>query len=415
MILFGHPSGNPNAHHAALAHYAAGRLEAFCTPWMPTPRQLAVLRAVPGLRPLVERVERRSFPPLLDAPRIEGPVAEWTRMLGRLAGGGADEKFAYQANDWLMHAMRRACRRASVTAVHAYEDCSLWQFEEAARLGKACIYDMPIGYYPAWVRTQESLARQFADWLPDGGLGASPYVRPDQKRREMELANLVIAPSPFVRDSILALIDKPVAVAPYGVDSTLWSIADERVPTERLTFLFAGQSSVRKGVPLLLEAWKAADLKAARLELVGSWQLAKARQKQLPRGVTLVGPVSREQLRRRYAGADILVLPTYFEGRALVVGEALACGLPVITTAASGATDLVNDRCGRIVSAGSVDELVEALRFFDWHRDRLPAMRTAAIESARASTWELYRRRVDEAVGQIVGAPKPPLRDVAYA
>src|SRR5437870_5753527 len=35
-ILFGHPTGNPNSHHAALAHLEAGRLEAFCVPWMPT-------------------------------------------------------------------------------------------------------------------------------------------------------------------------------------------------------------------------------------------------------------------------------------------------------------------------------------------------------------------------------------------
>jgi hypothetical protein len=45
-----------------------------------------------------------------------------------------------------MATMQRECHRTSVTAVHAYEDCSLLQFREAKRLGKACIYDMPIGY-----------------------------------------------------------------------------------------------------------------------------------------------------------------------------------------------------------------------------------------------------------------------------
>ena len=60
-----------------------------------------------------------------------------------------------------MRTMARECRRLAVTAVHVYEDCALWQFVEAKRLGKACIYDMPIGYYPAWVHTQAELARKF--------------------------------------------------------------------------------------------------------------------------------------------------------------------------------------------------------------------------------------------------------------
>ena len=46
-----------------------------------------------------------------------------------------------------MRTMARECHRSTVKAVHAYEDCSLWQFLEAKRLGKACIYDMPICYY----------------------------------------------------------------------------------------------------------------------------------------------------------------------------------------------------------------------------------------------------------------------------
>src|SRR5258707_10265394 len=116
------------------------------------------------------------------------------RLITRAVGRG-DEALAYEANDWLMRTMQRECRRVSVRAVHAYEDCSLQQFQEAKRLGKACIYDMPIGYYSAWANTQAELARQFVDWLPAGGLQSSRYVHPHQKRQEMELADLVLAPS----------------------------------------------------------------------------------------------------------------------------------------------------------------------------------------------------------------------------
>ena len=157
-ILFGHPGGNPNALNAALAHFEVGRLEAFCVPWMPSEISLRLLRALPKLGPMADRLARRRFQPLADAPLVQGRLGEWRRLALR-ALGHRDESLAYEANDWLMDIMARECRRSGVTAVHAYEDCSLSQFEEAKRLGKACIYDMPIGYYPAWENTQRELAK----------------------------------------------------------------------------------------------------------------------------------------------------------------------------------------------------------------------------------------------------------------
>ncbi len=214
-ILFGHPGGNPNSYQAALAYYEVGILEAFCVPWMPTPRELSMVRKLPGLSSWVRRLERRCFQPLLQATLIEGKSSELWRMARRvLAPSLADASLSYQANDWLMRTMQRECHRTAVTAVHSYEDCSLWQFEEAKRLGKACIYDLPIGYYPAWDQRQMELVRAFPEWLPRTGLSASRYARPEQKRREMELADLVLAPSTFVRRTIEQFTDKKVALAP---------------------------------------------------------------------------------------------------------------------------------------------------------------------------------------------------------
>ena len=64
-VLFGHPSGNPNSHQAALAHFESGRLEAFCVPWMPSPSTLSILEHIAPLRPLVQRLRRRCFRRLL--------------------------------------------------------------------------------------------------------------------------------------------------------------------------------------------------------------------------------------------------------------------------------------------------------------------------------------------------------------
>lgn len=398
-ILFGHPGGNPNSHHAAWAHLEAGRLEAFCVPWMPTPLQLKLSRKLPGFGAWVQRLDRRCFLPLLHAPRIEGACGETWRMFRRVVIPWlADERLSYEANDWLMETMKCECRRSGVTAVHSYEDCSLWQFEEAKRLGKACIYDMPIGYYPAWERTQAELVRRYADWLPPGGLLSNRFVRPEQKRKEMELADLVLVPSMFVRRTIEQFFEKRVALASYGVDLEFWHPRERRSEDGPLRFIYAGQSSLRKGIPVLLEAWRHAGLKDAVLDLVGSWQFTDARRRDLPRGVTFTGPISAEALRERYQSSDVLVFPSFFEGFGLVILEAMACGLPVIASDATAGPDLLDPSTGRVVPAGDKDALIESLRWFATHRERLPEMKTAARRKAETCTWEHYRRCVSEAV-----------------
>jgi glycosyltransferase involved in cell wall biosynthesis len=336
-------------------------------------------------------------------------MGELRRLFIRAQGWG-DEALSYEANDWLMRTMARECGRKSVTAVHSYEDCSLWQFEEAKRRGKACIYDMPIGYYPWWKRKQDELARRYTDWLPAGALAANRFARPEQKRREMELADLVLAPSAFVERTIRQFHpDKKIARASYGVNLEFWKVdvngqrsVGSRRQDQPLRFIYAGQCSVRKGIPVLIKAWRKAQLKDAELELVGSWQLAASKKRELPAGVGLTGPVSREELRRRYRRADIFVFPSFFEGFGLVLLEAMACGLPAIASADSAGPDVLDDSCGRIIPAGNLDALVEALRWFSANRDQLPIIQAAARSRAEQCTWDDYRRCVSEAVAPLM-------------
>ena len=399
-VLFGHPTGSPNSHQAALAHLEAGHLGGFCVPWIPSQKTLRALEFVKPLRPMAQRLSRRKFPPLEHAPTIQGRIGELRRLLTRgLPWGG--NYLSNEANDWLMRTMARECRRSEITAVHAYEDCSLLQFIEAKRLGKSCIYDMPIGYYPAWERIEAILSKKYRDWVTSGK--TSSQVRSEQKREELELADLLLVPSDFVFNTVREFYPGgQISIARYGVDVTSWPARSASVPENVMTFLFAGQCSLRKGIPLLLEAWKAADIKHARLLLVGPWQLAEAKKYQLPPGCHWSGPVSSRELRNFYHDADVFVFPTNFEGRALVVGEALASGLPVLTTDASGAEDMVDETCGRIFSPEDLDALVGHLRWFNSNRDQLPELSRAARHSANAFTWSKYRQCVTRAVAPFI-------------
>lgn len=401
-ILFGHPGGTPFSHNAALAYFEAHRLEAFCVPWMPSLLTLQALERVGPLRSMAQRLARRRFPGLTSAPKIQGRPGEFRRLLTRVFTR-TDESISYQANDWLMRTMARECRRPSVTAVHSYEDCSLEQFAAAKRLGKACIYDMPIGYYPAWEQTQAELASKYRNWLPAAGLPANRFVRPRQKRQEMALADLVMVPSAFVAATVRSFHpDKPVALAPYGVDLSFWQPGDRKERPDLLRFTYAGQMSLRKGIPLLLDAWEKADLRSAELQLVGSWYLSERKRQLLPRNVTHLPACSAAALRNHYRRSDVFVFPSFFEGFGLVLLEAMACGLPAIASTATAGPDVLAGDSGRILPTGDLDGLVEALRWFDQHRDLIPEMGRAARKRAEQCTWERYRDSLAAATAAFV-------------
>jgi len=85
----------------------------------------------------------------------------------------------------------------------------------------------------------------------------------------------------------------------------------------------------------------------------------------------------------------------------LVLLEAMACGLPAIASEASIGPEIITVGCGFISRSGDLDRLVELLRWFDRHRDELPAMSREARAQAARSTWTNYRSLVTAAVSKL--------------
>lgn len=170
----------------------------------------------------------------------------------------------------------------------------------------------------------------------------------------------------------------------------------------KLELYFAGQISLRKGIPDLLQAWEKAALRSAELTLVGSWFLNERKKVTLPPRVKHVCALASEGLRDQYRQADIFIFPSFFEGFGLVLLEAMACGLPAIATDTTAGADWLTESSGRVLPVGNSDALVSAMRWFDKNRDRLPPMRCAARKQAELCTWERYRSTVKEATARFV-------------
>lgn len=140
-------------------------------------------------------------------------------------------------------------------------------------------------------------------------------------------------------------------------------------PTGRdrpLRFLFVGTLEPRKNLRRLLEAWQGIQLKLrgnAELVIVGAtgWMINDVIGKsETLEGVSLLGSLSDEDLAEEYAKADVFVYPSLYEGFGLPVVEAMAMGLPVLTSDI-GATREVAADAAFLVDPYSVDSIRAAL------------------------------------------------------
>ncbi len=139
-------------------------------------------------------------------------------------------------------------------------------------------------------------------------------------------------------------------------------------PDGRFHIVFVGSLIVRKGVDLLAEAFGRLGRDDARLTFVGDGPLRDTvaqiltRHARLPQ-VEFTGNVSNAEARARIAAADLLVLPSRFDGWGAVVNEALMLGTPVVCSDRCGARDLLDGvQRGEVYCWNRVDQLCAALK-----------------------------------------------------
>ncbi|MFD3982839.1 glycosyltransferase [Streptomyces griseus] len=98
-----------------------------------------------------------------------------------------------------------------------------------------------------------------------------------------------------------------------------------------------GRLTRQKGQDVLLRAWRRMPVAGARLVLVGDGPDREGLEASAPPGVQFTG--AREDVRPWIRAADVLVLPSRWEGMALAPLEAMACGRPVVLTDVNGARE----------------------------------------------------------------------------
>jgi glycosyltransferase involved in cell wall biosynthesis len=216
-------------------------------------------------------------------------------------------------------------------------------------------------------------------------------------------ADSAICPSEWVRDDLVRNFGFPsehTAIVPYGVNPELFSVRNEPV---RGRILFAGTAELRKGIHYLAMAAEKLVEHGFHCEfrVAGNVEQSVTNQRQC-RYLTFLGRVPRAGMTREFAVADLFVLPSLAEGSAETTYEALACGVPVVTTLEAGS--VVRDGIdGRIVPSRDPEALANAIAEIVEDRQKRERMSRAALDRAHDYTWERYGERLLAALRQKLG------------
>jgi len=272
---------------------------------------------------------------------------------------------------------------------HVWNGHGLYSLREAKKKGARIVVERASTHPQTYERimNQEYRIR---------GLRFDQMIGFNKKRllREFEEADFITVPSDFSYRSMIenGIDEKKLIKIPFGVDISRFRPAKN---DDQSTFsvLFAGQVGFRKGVLYLLEAWKKLRLKEATLTIVGQSD-REIKKFLIPyEDDPSIKFIGYSDLLPFYQSSHVFIFPSLEEGSALVTYEALACGLPVITTLESGSV-VEDGQEGLIVQAGEVGGLADKLKYLYENNDVLKTMSENSRRKAEEYSWENYGKNL---------------------
>jgi glycosyltransferase involved in cell wall biosynthesis len=209
------------------------------------------------------------------------------------------------------------------------------------------------GMLQPWAMRHKALKKRAAWWL--------------YQRRDLARASCLHATTPAEAAHLESLkLGVPIRVIYNGID--IPGVPDAAPTGPVKTALFLGRIYPVKGLPMLVEAWSRVRPAGWRLRIAGPDEAGHQAHVQrlittagLNDSVSFAGAVESDTKRAALIDADLVVLPSHSESFGMVVGEALAHGVPVLTTTAVPWPVLESHRCGWRVPP-SVEGLSEGLR-----------------------------------------------------
>lgn len=222
--------------------------------------------------------------------------------------------------------------------------------------------------------------------------------------KEWDLATRIIVPSNYVRSEVVKCGVNPekICIIPYGY-SSLYSHHDieehikqkYRTQSDKIIVLYVGNGGYRKGVLDLINiATKLNDFPNIELRIAGNMVNIQSYLKNIEaNNVTFLGVLDKKRLNQEYLKADMFILPSYLEGSAMSIQEALCFGLPVITTFESGSF-IEDNKEGFVFNAGDIEGMCNAIKLLASNNQLRYAMACNAVKLMQKNTLKTYQENL---------------------
>jgi glycosyltransferase involved in cell wall biosynthesis len=335
--------------------------------------EISVLHVIPGLDPrsggtsraVVDMTDALAQQPgllvtLMYTEHVDGECLSSDPKVRRI-GVSAESGLRSKAGLAFQRELERRIDLQRPALIHVH---GLWHpvdhwAASSARRHRIPLVIQPHGMLEAWALRHRSLRKRAAMWL--------------YQRRDLQAAKLLIASTAREMQSFRALgLQCPVAVIPHGVrtppDAKTFDGERRNSPDGARTVLFLSRLHPVKGLPALLNVWARLRPAGWRLVIAGPDEGGHLREVQAQIGqlgigesVRYVGEVRDEVKSALFRSADLFVLPTHSENFGIVIAEAMAHGLPVITTKGAPWKEIEAHDCGWRIDIGE-EPLVKAMR-----------------------------------------------------
>ena len=290
---------------------------------------------------------------------------------------------------------------------------SLFQLREAKARGARTIVERGSTHISEQYRLIEEERMRFGAQSPKRSKW--DQLLEEKQLKEYHEADYIMVPSEFAKQSFLnrGFPSEKLLKVRYGVDLEAFYPTDRSTWPKEPTILFVGAIGFQKGVPYLLESLRSLRSRGrkCRLKLIGrfekdfaNWLGSSGLRSEIDEHIPFV---PNHEMVRHFHDAQIFCLPSVQEGLALVIAEAMACGLPVVATGSTGASEFIEDgKQGMIVPASSSESLAMALESLLDDPACAVHMGSEAAKVSKSFGWDNYGDAIELQYLSVLSKPE---------
>ena len=262
----------------------------------------------------------------------------------------------------------------------------------------------------AWHTNVHQYARMRAAGLMGDSLGekieSASFL---MAARFYKTARLILAPNQDILDRLTRQTGKPGRIMLHGVDADLFA-PRPKLASEVVTLGYAGRLTAEKNVRFLAEVAEAMPAGRTKFLIVGDGSHRAWLERHLPPSTVFTGMLRGEELAKAYSQMDVFLFPSLSDTFGLVVLEAMASGIPVVSFRVCGPKSVVDDGVNGF-SAGTPEEFAGGVKRLVLDRELRGKLGLMARQTAVGQSWEAVFASVYESYGTIlsVAATQPAL------